>query len=219
MRRFHPNYHQIILTEVDNLLRVSFIKELKYPEWLTNVVVVPKKGGEWRVCVDYTDLNEACLKDGFPLLRIDQIFDATVGHGILLFLDAFSRYQQIPMHRPDIEKTTFITPHGLYCYDVMSFDLKNVETTYQRLVTKIFRPLLGNTMEAYIDDMLVKSKESFDHTKHLQEAFKLLRRYGMKLNPLKHHTPNPGPTRLADPNRFRGARLYTGILYPIFFFN
>ena len=171
--------------EVDNLLRVGFIREVKYPEWLANVVVVPKKGGKWRVCVDYSDLNEACPKDSFPLPCIDQIVGVTVRHGIFSFLDAFSGYHQIPMHLPDIKKTAFITPHNLYCYDVMPFDLKNVGTTYQRLVTKIFRPLLGNTMEAYIDDMLVKSKERFDHTKHLQEAFELLRRYDMKLNSLK----------------------------------
>ena len=89
------------------------------------------------------------------------------------------------MHLPGVEKMAFITPRGLYCYDVMPFGLKNVGATYQRLVTKILQPLLGNTMEAYIDDMLVKSKEHFDHTKHLQEAFELLRRYDMKLNPLK----------------------------------
>ena len=89
------------------------------------------------------------------------------------------------MHPPDVEKTTFITPHGLYCYNVMLFGLKNTGATYQRLVTEIFRPLLGNTMEAYIDNMLVKSIERFDHIQHLQEAFKLLRRYDMKLNLLK----------------------------------
>ena len=119
------------------------------------------------------------------MLRIDQIVDAATGHGILSFLDAFSGYHQIPMHPPDLEKAGFITPHGLYCYNVMPFSVKNVGATYQRLVTKIFRPLLGNTMEAYIDDTLVKSKERFDHAKHLQEAFELLRRYDMKLNPLK----------------------------------
>ena len=89
------------------------------------------------------------------------------------------------MHPLDVEKTVFITPHGLYCYDVMPFGLKNAGATYQRLVTKIFRLLLDNTMEAHIEDMLVKSKERFNHNKHLQEAFKLLRAYGMKLNPLK----------------------------------
>ena len=111
--------------------------------------------------------------------------DATVGHELLSFLDSFSEYHQIPMHLPDAKKTTFITPCRLYCYNVMPFGLKNVGTTYQRPVIKIFQPLLGNTIEAYIDDLLVKSKERFDHTKHLQEAFELFRRYDMKLNPLK----------------------------------
>ena len=135
--------------------------------------------------MDYTDLNDACPKDSFPLPRIDQIMDASAGHGMLSFLDAFSRYHQIPMHSPDAEKTSFITPHGLYCYNVMHFGLKNDGATYQRLVTKMFCPLLGSTMEVYIDDMLVKSKQRPDHTTHLQQTFDLLRKYGMKLNPLK----------------------------------
>ena len=143
---------------------------MKYPEWLANVVVVPKKGDKWRVCVDYIDLDEACPKDSFPLPHIDQIVDASTGHGILSFLNAFSRYHQILMHPLDVEKTTFITPHKLYCYNVMPFGLKNVGPTYQRLVSKIFRSLLGKTMEVYIDDMLVKSKKCLDHTNHLQEA-------------------------------------------------
>ena len=105
--------------EVDNLLRASFIKEVKYPEWLANMVVVPKKGDKWRVCVDYTDLNEAYPNDSFPLPHIDQIVDAAAGHIILSFLDSISRYHQILMHPSDAEKTAFITPHELYCYDVM----------------------------------------------------------------------------------------------------
>ena len=127
--------------------------------------------------MDYTDLNNDCLKDSFPLQCID--------HGMLSFLDAFSGYHQIPIHHPDAENTSFITPHGLYRYNVMPFGLKNAGATYQRLVTKMFRPLLGNTMEVYIDDMLVKSKQCPDHATHLQQAFDLLREYGMKLNPLK----------------------------------
>ena len=157
----------------------GFIKEIKYPEWLANVVVVPKKGEKWRVCVDYTDLNEACPKDSFPLPRIDQIIDTSAEHEMLSFLDAFSRYHQILMHPP------IITPYGLFYYNVMSFSLNNARATYQRLVTKMFRPLLGKTMEVYIDDMLVKSKERPDHAKHLQETFELLRAYRMKLNPSK----------------------------------
>ena len=124
-------------------------------------------------------------KDSFPLPRIDQIIDALAGHGILSFLDAFSRYHQIPMYPSDVEKTTFITPHGLLCYNVMSFRLTNDGATYRRLVTKMFRPLLGKTIEVYIDDMSVKSKERLDHATHLQEAFELLKAYDMKLNPSK----------------------------------
>ena len=112
---------------------------MKYLEWLANVVVVPKKGGKWHVYVDYTDLNDACPKDSFPLSRIDQIVDATVGYGILSFLDAFFEYHQIPMHPPDVEKIAFITPHKLYYDNVMSFGLKNAGAIYQRMVTRIFR--------------------------------------------------------------------------------
>ena len=110
VRRFHPDRHLVIQTEVDNLLQNGFIKAVKYPEWLPNVVVVLKKGDKWRVCVNYTDLNDACPKDSFPLPRIDHIVDASTEHGMLSFLDAFSGYHQIPMHPPDKEKTSFITP-------------------------------------------------------------------------------------------------------------
>ena len=137
------------------------------------------------MCVNYTDLKDACPKDSFPLPRIDQIVDSSVGHGMLSFLDAFFDYHQILMYPLDAEKTSFITPHGLFCYNVMPFGLKNAGATYQRLVTKMFRPLLGKTMEVYIDDMLIKSKERSDHANHLQQVFDLLRTYGMKLNPTK----------------------------------
>ena len=92
VRRFHPNCHQIIQIEVDNLLDAGFIRKVKYPEWLANVLVVPKKCGKWRVYVDYTDLNDAYPKDSFPLPRIDQIVHTSSGHGMLSFLDGFSGY-------------------------------------------------------------------------------------------------------------------------------
>ena len=129
IRGFHPDRYQVIQTEVDNLLEAGFIREIKYPKWLANVIVVPKKGGKWRVRVDYMDLNEAYPKDSLPLPRIHQIVDASIEHGMLSFLDTFSGYQ-IPMHPPDAKKIAFITPHGLFCYNVMSFGLKNVGATY-----------------------------------------------------------------------------------------
>ena len=85
----------------------------------------------------------------------------------------------------DEEKKAFITPHGLYCYKVMPFELKNVGATYQKMMTKIFKPLVGRTVEVYIDDIVVKSKTREEHAHHLQEVFHLLRRYDMKLNPSK----------------------------------
>nr|CAN76815.1 hypothetical protein VITISV_044116 [Vitis vinifera] len=185
IRRFHPDRQKVIRNEIDKLLEAGFIREVSYPDWLANVVVVPKKEGKWRVCVDYTNLNNACPKNSFPLPRIDQIVDSTSGQGMLSFLDAFSGYHQIPMSPDDEEKTAFITPHGLYCYKVMPFGLKNAGATYQRLMTKIFKPLIGHSVEVYIDDIVVKSKTREQHILHLQEVFHLLRRYGMKLNPSK----------------------------------
>lgn len=92
IRRFHPDRQKVIQEEMEKLLEARFIRKVEYPEWLANVVVAPKKGRKWRVCVDYTNLNDTCPKDSFPLPRIDQIVDANVGHEVLSFLDAFSGY-------------------------------------------------------------------------------------------------------------------------------
>lgn len=104
---------------------------------------------------------------------------------MLYFLDAFSGYHQIPMAPTNEDKTAFITPHRLYCYKVMSFGLKNIGATYQRLMTKIFKSLIGHTGEVYIDDIVVESETGNKYTQHLEEIFRLLRKYGMKLNPSK----------------------------------
>ena len=89
--------------------------------------------------VDFIDLNKACPKDSFPLLKIDQMIDATAGDDRMSFLDAYRGYHQIPMYGPNQEKTAFITPRGIYCYKVMPLGLKNVGATYQRLVKKMFQ--------------------------------------------------------------------------------
>ena len=94
------------------------IKEIFYPEWLANTIVVKKKSGKWRVCVDFTDLNKAYPKDPFPLPRIDQLVVAMVGHPRMTFLDAFQGYHQIPLSLDDQEKTIFVTPNGNYHYKI-----------------------------------------------------------------------------------------------------
>ena len=95
------------------------------------------------MCVDFTDLNKACPKDSFLLPKIDQLVDSTAGHSLLSLMDAFSGYNQIPMNEQDEESITFITNMGLFCYKVMPFGLKNAGATYQRLVNKISKPLIG----------------------------------------------------------------------------
>ena len=163
----------------------GFIREVYYPEWIANVVLVKKASGKWRMCVDFTDLNKASPKDSFPLPRIDQLVDFTVGHKLLMFMDAFSGYNQIRMAKEDQEKTAFITSQGLYCYKVMPFGLKNARATYQRLVNKMFGQQIGRNMEIYVDDMLVKSKEELTHLDDLKEMFATLKKYQMRLNPSK----------------------------------
>ena len=116
--------------EVLKLKWASAIKEVFYPKWLANTMVVKKKSGKWWVYVDFTDLNKACLKDPFPLPRIDQLVDATASHPRISFLDAFQRYHQMPLALDNQEKTSFITPTGNYHYKVMPFGLKNAGSTY-----------------------------------------------------------------------------------------
>ena len=171
--------------EVKKLLEARFIRPCYYPEWVANVVLVPKPNKTWRMCVDYTDLNKACPKDGFPLPKIDQLVDSTAGHALMSFMDANSGFHQIPMHRDDQEKTAFITSQGLFCYNVMPFGLKNAPATFQRLVNTVFQNQVGRNLEAYIDDIIVKSKERSDHLADLRETFESLRQYNMKLNPKK----------------------------------
>ncbi|KAI5343293.1 hypothetical protein L3X38_011169 [Prunus dulcis] len=172
-------------TEVDKLQTIGFIQEATYPVWLANSVMVRKATGGWRMCQDYTDLNKACPKDSFSLPRIDQLVDATAGHELLSFMDAYSGYNQIFMHPPDSEHTAFITDKGLYCYNVMPFGLKNAGATYQRLVNQIFAGYIGNIMEVYVDDMLVKNRTAEEHLQNLSIMFGILKDYRMRLNSKK----------------------------------
>ena len=173
------------MDEVNKLLAANFIREVYYPEWLANIVMVKKANGKWRMCVNFTDLNSACPKDNFPLSRIDRLMDLTAGHKLLTFMDAFSGYNQIQMVEEDQEKTAFVTNQGLYCYKVIPFILKNAGTTYQRLVNQMFSKQIGRNVEVYVDDMLVKSKEEENHLDDLKESFNTLKQYIIKLNPTK----------------------------------
>ena len=172
-RSIAPQRQKAINEEVGKLLQAGAIREVEYPEWLANVVLVKKENGKWRLCIDFTDIDRACPNDSFPLSRIDLIVDATADHELLSFMDAFSGYNQISMDPDDQEKTSFVTAQGTYCYRVMPFGLKNAGATYQRLVNRMFQKQIGATMEVCIDDMLVKSTVAKSHIAHLSEAFQI----------------------------------------------
>ena len=108
-RVFAQERDKVIAEEVRKLQEVEFIREVYYPDWLANVVMVKKANGKWRMCVDFTDLNKACPKDSYPLSRIDVLVDSTARHQLLSFMDAFSSYNQIKLDEVDQEKISFIT--------------------------------------------------------------------------------------------------------------
>ena len=184
-RRPSKEHAEAVREEVTRLKQASAIKEVFYPEWLANTVVVKKKSGKWRVYVDFTNLNKACPKDPFPMPKIDQVVDATVGHPQMSFLDAFQGYHQIPLALDDQEKTAFVTPIGNYHYKVMPFGLKNARSTYQRIMTRMFELQLGKNIEIYIDDMVVKSKMVSKHLGDHRAIFEILRKYKLRLNASK----------------------------------
>ena len=184
-RKLGEERRQAAKVEADKLLNAGFIKEAQYTTWLSNVVLVKKANGKWRMCVDYTDLNKACPRDAYPLPNIDRLVDGVAGNKVLSFLDAYSGYNQIPMATTNMHKTAFITDDANYFYKVMPFGLKNAGATYQRLMDKIFSHLAGHCVEVYVDDMVVKSPSHHQHAKDLEAVFSTLRQYNLRLNPDK----------------------------------
>ena len=161
------------MKEVHKLLGANFIREVYYPDWLANIVMLKRTNDKWRMCVNFIDLNRTCPKDSYPLPQID------------LLLDAYFGYNQIRLDESYQEKISFVTSQGLFSYKVMLFGLKNAGATYQRLVNRIFVQQIGRNVEVYVDDMLMKSKKEGYHLDDLQETFETPCLNNMKLNPSK----------------------------------
>nr|GMC77894.1 uncharacterized protein LOC109150426 [Ipomoea batatas] len=184
-RRFRPELIPSIEGEVNKLIEAGFIREVKYPTWISSIVPVRKKNGQIRVCVDFRDLNVACPKDDFPLPITELMIDVVTGHEIMSFMDGSSGYNQIRITLEDEELTAFRTPKGIYFYKVMPFGFKNACATYQRAMQRIFDDMLHKMVECYVDDLVVKSKLRIDHLGHLRKVFDRLRKFQLKMNPLK----------------------------------
>lgn len=122
-----------------------------------NIVLDPKKDEKVQMCVDYLDLKKSSPKDDFPLPHIDVLMDNATQFLVFSFVDGFYGYNQIKMASNDMEKTTFITPWGTFCYKVMPFGLKNVGATYQWAMVTLFHDMIHKEIEVHIDDMIAKS--------------------------------------------------------------
>jgi hypothetical protein len=137
------------------------------------------------MCIDYTDLNKHCPKDHFGLPRIDQVVDSTAGCVLLYFLDCYSGYHQIALKKEDQIKTAFITMYGKYAYKTISFGLKNAGATYQRAIQMCFADQVHQNVEAYVDDVVIKTRNPDSLIADLEETFSSLRKFRWKLNPTK----------------------------------
>jgi len=133
-RRLGEERILVVQTKVEKLQEVRFIRKIQYTTWLASVVLVNKSNDQWRMCMDYTNLNKACPKDAYPLPNIDKLVDGATGQGVMSFLDAYSGNNQIPIYESDQSKTTFMTDKSNFCYEVTLFGLKNVGANYQRLI-------------------------------------------------------------------------------------
>jgi hypothetical protein len=169
--------------EVKRLLSASVIREVTYPEWLANTVMVKKANGKGRMCIDFTDLNKTCPKDEFPLPRIDSLVDAAATSELMSLLDCYSGYHQIWMKKDNEPKTSFITPSGTYCYLRKPEGLKNAGGSFRRMIAKVLHSQIGRNMLTYVDDITVKSTKQENHVADLQETFANFRQAGLKLNP------------------------------------
>jgi hypothetical protein len=175
---------EAVRAEVHTLLKAKFIERVDYPTWLANIVMVKKKSGKWRMCIDFTSLNKACPKDNLPLLRIDKIIDSTVGCQVISLLDCFSGYHQIYM-KEDKAKTSFITPFGTYCFVHMPEGLKNVGSTFSCLTKPLLEEQLGRNVFTYVDNIVVSSKNKEDHIADLVKTFARMCEARRHLNPEK----------------------------------
>jgi hypothetical protein len=182
LSQFAHDKREAIKREIAKLLAACFIKEVIHPEWeiakLLAACFIKR-----RMCVDYTDLNKLCPKDHFGLPRIDQVIDSTAGCVLLCFLDCYSGYHQIALKEEDQIKTAFITPFRTYAYKTMSFGLKYVGATYQRAIQMCFADQLYRNIEAYVDDMVIKTRNPDGLVADLEETFSSLRKFRWKAQP------------------------------------
>jgi hypothetical protein len=168
--------------EVQQLLDAGFIREVRYPQWLANFVMFCKKNEKLWMCIDFIGLNKCCPNDDFPLARIDQIVDSAAGCDIMALLDYFWGYHQIWLRMEYEEKTNFITPFVTYCYMRMPKGLRNVGSTFCRMMKVALKDHVGRNVLSYVDDIIVASMKKALYIFEMTETFINMREAKLKLN-------------------------------------
>ncbi|GKC61744.1 reverse transcriptase domain-containing protein [Tanacetum coccineum] len=161
-RSLAPDRRKVATDEVNEWLKVGIVWRVRYPLWVANPMLVKKVDESCRMCIDFKDLNKACPKDLYTLPENDWKIESLMGFQYKCFLDAYKGYHKIQTTKKDEEKTAFHTEDGVFCYTKMPFGLKNARATYQRLVDSTFKEQIGVNLEAYVDDMVIKSRTEQD---------------------------------------------------------
>ncbi|KAL7848206.1 hypothetical protein AOLI_G00229240 [Acnodon oligacanthus] len=182
--RVTPEQRAEIQNRVDELLKADIIEE-SYSPWAAPVILVHKKDGTWRFCLDYRKLNAVTIKDSHPLPKVDDTLDALSGSAWFSTMDLQHGYWQVEVEEQDWEKTAFTTSSGLYHFKVLPMGLTNAPATFQRLMEMVLHGLPWKTCLVYLEDVLIFSRSLSDHLQHLAEVFSRFRATGLKLNPAK----------------------------------
>jgi hypothetical protein len=161
-------------SQLEELLEKQFIRPSVSP-WGAPVLLVKKKDGSMRLCVDYRQLNKVTIKNRYPLPRIDDLMDQLVGAEVFSKIDLRSGYHQIRVKAEDISKTAFRTRYGHYEYSVMPFGVSNAPGVFMEYMNRIFHPFLDRFVVVFVDDILVYSKSEEEHTEHLRIVLGVLK--------------------------------------------
>lgn len=184
--RVSPTERKIIGEQVQEMLHKGIIQESASP-WAAPVILVKKKDGSWRFCVDYRRLNNVTKKDVYPLPRIDDALDCLHSASYFSSVDLRSGYWQIPMHAEDKEKTAFVTPDGLFEFNVMPFGLCNAPATFERFMDTILRGLKWEICMCYLDDVIIFGRTFHEHNTRLGIVLSCIQKACLVLNSKKCH--------------------------------